>query len=360
MELSLIWLNLIFNNNYSVIRDILNKISDRGKILDISVSEWKNLNVSEKIIEKISSYKLKQSAKDILNFCNKNDIKIVTIFDDNYPINLTNIQIPPTLLYYRGELSKKDELSISVVGSRDYTQYGNLATQKIVTDLAKNNITIVSGMARGIDTIAHTTALNNNTRTIAVLGCGVNVVYPSCNNNLYHKILENGAVISEFIPNTKPYAWNFPTRNRIISGLTLGTLVIEANIKSGTMVTANWASEQGKNVYAIPGNIFSDQSKGTNKLISEGAKIVSSSLDILEDLYEIIKIELGDTTSPKLEPNELLVFQNISTSPTSVYEIILKTGLPTGTINSILTILELNGYIKKLPGDTFIKDIKYF
>ena len=176
---------------------------------------------------------------------------------------------------------------------------------------------------------------------------------------MYHKIITNGAVISEFLPNTKPYSWNFPTRNRIISGISLGTLVIEATIKSGTMTTANWASEQGKNVYAIPGNIFSDQSKGTNKLISEGAKIVNSAKDILEDLHRIIKFELDAINEVKLKGDEKLIFDAISSSPVSLYEISFKSGLPINKLNSILTILELDGYIKKLAGDNFIRESKY-
>jgi DNA processing protein len=258
-----------------------------------------------------------------------------------------------------GELLSTDECSISVVGSRNYTEYGRIATEKIVTDLAKNNITIISGMARGIDTYAHTTALNNNARTIAILGSGVNVIYPTINTELYHKIIKNGAVISEFLPNTKPYSWNFPTRNRIISGISLGTLVIEASIKSGTMTTANWASDQGKNVYAIPGNIFSEQSKGTNKLISEGAKLVNTATDILEDLHGIIKYELESINIPKLQTEEKIVFDLISSSPISVYEISFKSCLPISKLNSVLTILELNGYIKKLAGDNFIRESKY-
>lgn len=359
MNLSLIWLNLIFNNNYSTIINLINSLESSENIIDLSISKWKEYDLSQEILEKISSQKYKDTAKNVLEFCQKNNIKIANIFDENYPINLKYIQNPPTILFYLGELLAQDECSISVVGSRNYTEYGRIATEKIVTDLAKNNITIVSGMARGIDTYAHISTLNQDSRTIAVLGCGVNVIYPTNNTELYHKIIKNGAVLSEFLPNTKPYSWNFPTRNRIISGISLGTLVIEANIKSGTMTTANWASDQGKNVYAVPGNIFSEQSKGTNKLISEGAKIVTSATDILEDLHGIIKFELDSINEAHLDGDEKIVFDTISTSPISIYEISFKSGLPINKLNSVLTILELEGYIKKLAGDNFIRESKY-
>lgn len=359
MNLSLIWLNLIFNNNYSLILKLINSFDNLENIINLPISKWKEFNISNEFLEKISLQTFKDTAKNILDFCCKNNILLVNFFDNNYPKNLINIQNPPLLLYYIGDLLPQDECSISVVGSRNCTEYGILATEKIVTDLAKNNITIVSGMARGIDTTSHLTALNNNCRTIAVLGCGVNVIYPKYNECLYHKIIKNGAIISEFLPNTKPYSWNFPTRNRIISGISMGTLVIEADIKSGTMTTANWASDQGKNVYSVPGNIFSPQSKGTNKLISEGAKIVTSSTDILEDLHNIIKFELASFVEPTLSPDEKIVFDIISSSPISIYEISFKSCLPIAKLNSILTILELNGYIKKLAGDNFIKESKY-
>lgn len=359
MNLSLIWLNLIFNNNYSTIINLINSLVDVENIINLPISKWKEFNLSNETLEKISLQKYKDNAKDILEFCNKNNIKIINLLNNNYPINLKHIQNPPTILYYLGELLPQDECSISVVGSRNFTQYGRIATEKIVTDLAKNNITIISGMAHGIDTFAHTTALNNNARTIAILGCGVNVIYPKNNTELYYKIIQNGAVVSEFLPNEKPYSWNFPTRNRIISGISLGTLIIEATIKSGTMTTANWASDQGKNVYAVPGNIFSEQSKGTNKLISEGAKIVNSALDILEDLHGIMKFTLDSISEPNLQQEEKIVFDIISSSPMSLYEISFKTCLPVAKLNSILTILELNGYIKKLAGDNFIRESKY-
>jgi len=359
MNLSLIWLNLIFSNNYSTIINLINNLDNLENTMDLPISKWQEFNLDITTLEKINSQKLKDTAKNVLDFCEKNNIKMTNIFDTIYPTNLINIQNPPTVLYYKGELLPQDECSISVVGSRNCTQYGILATEKIVSDLAKNNITIISGLAKGIDTTAHLSALNQNCRTIAILGCGVDVIYPKCNESLYQKIIKNGAVISEFLPGTKPYSWNFPTRNRIISGISLGTLIIEANIKSGTMTTANWASDQGKNVYAVPGNIFSEQSKGTNKLISEGAKIVNSATDIFEDLHGIIKFELNSINEPKLNSEEKIVFDIISSSPISVYEISFKSCLPISKLNSILTILELNGYIKKLAGDNFIRESKY-
>ena len=238
-----------------------------------------------------------------------------------------------------------------------------MATEYFVSKLACANVTRVSGMARGIDTIAHTTAIKNNARTIAVLGCGVNVIYPSENKNLYNKIIDNGAIISEFPPDAKAYPCNFPVRNSIISGLSLGVLVIEASLKSGSIITARLAGEQGRNIFCVPGDIFSKTSAGTNELIKDGAKIVTTSDDILEEIHLDIKNTLNISanldTALNLSEQELKIFNLLSLSPTSTEQMLINTNLKINELNSYLTSLELNDYITKLPGDLYVKNSKY-
>lgn len=217
-------------------------------------------------------------------YIQKNNIHLINITDKNYPELLKEIYDPPITLFYKGDTTLLSEKAFSVVGCRAATTYGNLMSKEIAYKLAKENILIVSGLAKGIDASAHNGALLANGKTIAVLGCGVDIPYPVQNIKLYKEIIEKGLVISEYIVGTKPEAGNFPARNRIISGLSKGLLVVEAKQKSGSMITVDFALEQGRNVYAIPGNINSPNSNGTNELIKQGAKLVTSYEEILEDI----------------------------------------------------------------------------
>lgn len=360
MELYYIWLTLVFNYNYSEIEKFLSFFNSPKEVFNLSTTRLAKLNLKENIIKKITSKELKNQAESIFNKCKKENIQIILKNSEIYPKNLLNIQYRPILLYVKGELSINDEFSFAIVGSRKCSDYGRIAATKISTELSNLNIPIVSGMARGIDYFAHTAALNNNNRTIAFLGCGVNVIYPIENKNLYNKIIENGAVISEFIPDTPPLKNYFPLRNRLISGISLGTLVVEASQKSGSMITATHASEQGKDIFAIPGNIFSSQSEGTNTLIKDGAKIVTKTEDILEELYiNLTNLSKKQMEIPTLTGNEKTVFNLINFEPISLETLIIKCPLPLHEINSTLTILELSGYINKLSGNNFIRNEKY-
>ncbi len=213
------------------------------------------------------------------------DTAAVTIWDDTYPGNLLNIYSPPLVLSVRGELKTDDVRCVAVVGSRTISEYGRLAAEKIAGDLASQWIMIVSGMAAGIDTEAHWAAIRTRGRTVAVLGCGIDVEYPASNNSLYKEIMKNGAVISEFPFGMKPWPGNFPQQNRIISGMALGTLVVEAGGKSGALITASAALEQNREVFAIPGNISSRHIEGSNALIRDGAaKLVQNAEDVINEL----------------------------------------------------------------------------
>ncbi|MFA4941805.1 MAG: DNA-processing protein DprA [Patescibacteria group bacterium] len=288
----------------------------------------------------------------------KENIKILTIVDEIYPKLLAEIYNPPALLYYRGVLDLQDDFSLAIVGTRKYTSYGQQATENITKDLVRNNITIISGLALGIDALAHLATLEAGGKTVAVLGSGLDrqSLYPSQNRYLADKIVSaGGAVISEFPLGTAPLKYNFPQRNRIISGLSLGTLVIEAAEKSGALITAAYALEQNREVFAIPGNIFSPVSAGPNKLIRDGAKPVASALDIIEALNLTQATAYLDNKKvlPETE-EEKKIIAKLSFEPIHIDELVRQTGLDTATANSTLIIMEMKGMVKNLGGMNYI------
>jgi len=361
LNLYMIWLNKIFSHNLKNISEFMAIISPKDAFN--LKEEIKNLNIEDTLKEKLLDEKLKDEAKIEYEYCINNNINLVNFKEKNFPINLLNLTSPPPLLYYKGTLLPEDETAISIVGSRKYTEYGKLCTKKFASELASCKITIVSGMAYGIDTFAHSYALKSNGRTIAVLGTSVDIIYPKENNKLYYEIIENGAVISEFPIPTPPLPKNFPIRNRIVSGLSLGTLVIEANERSGTMITARLAAEAGRNVYVVPGEIFNYTAKGTNKLIQDGAKLVTDSKDILEDIYsEISKLvpspkQMSLFTPTDLNGDEEKVYKKLSLKPIYIDTLIDNLDIPSHELLSILTILELKGYIKQLPGQQYVIEV---
>jgi DNA processing protein len=281
-------------------------------------------------------------------------IKSVNIRDENYPKLLKEIKDPPEILYYRGEILS-NENCFAIVGTRRCSNYGKEIAWQIASDLAEAGLTIVSGFAPGIDTIAHRAAIEKGGRTIAVLGTGIDEksIYPKSNLKLVDKILENGgAIISEFEPGTHGTKYTFPQRNRIISGLSLGVLVVEARIQSGSLITASYAIEQKRKVFAVPGSIFSQTSKGCHFLIKNGAKLVESAEDILEELG-IRKKEVGRREIKGKTPEENLILEVLKEGALDVEKIIEKTKLPPSKVASILSILEIEGKIKNLGGNTF-------
>lgn len=301
-----------------------------------------------------------QAVKKELSLVEKSGAKIITLMDEDYPFRLRNIYDPPALLYLRGELKKEDDLAVSIVGSRKTNPYGRWITEKISRELVGHGITIVSGMARGIDSVAHWGALSGGGRTIAVLGCGVDVVYPRENRNLFAKIMEQGAVLSEFPMGSPPEGGHFPKRNRIISGLSIGVVVVQASADSGSLITANYALEQGREVFAIPGNVGSDGSRGTNRLIKEGAKLVESSEDILEEILPQWRREKeggGEVKPPKPELNEeeRVLYEILSETPIHIDTLIRESHFEPGRVSSLLLNMELKGVIAQWPGKCFSK-----
>lgn len=293
-----------------------------------------------------------------LEKCQESNIRIVSILDSDYPINLHNLYDPPLILYVKGEILPEDQFAIAIVGSRRPSAYGIRMTARFSSELSERGITIVSGFARGIDGEAHRSALRSKGRTIAVLGCGLNIIYPKEHTELFEKISENGAMISEFQLGTSPLAYNFPKRNRIITGLAMGVLVVEASQRSGSLITASIAAEEGREVYAVPGQLDMVTAQGTNHLIQNGAKLVASANDILIDLHLPIKATLlpqDDTVSFDETDNSLLKL--LTNKPLSLDEIIVSLGGTPNDLSSQLVQLEIKGVIKRLLGGKYARNI---
>jgi len=323
--------------------------------------------------------------------------EVLTLYDETYPTLLKKIDTPPLILYVRGELTREDSLSISLVGSRNARDYGRKVSYRLSYQLAQRGLTVVSGFAKGIDTSAHRGALEAGGRTIAVMGNGLSFIYPAINRALVEKIEASGALISEFPIGVKPKPRNFPRRNRIISGLTLGTVVVEASNRSGALITARLAGEQGREVFAVPGEIFSELSRGTHKLINDGAKLISTVDDLLNELPQHALNQIQSATSPSpapdidtessqepsvektiskrgpiqspagvqqsvqnlpppdLTPDEKTVFEAIEVPSSHIDMIVRETQLPIGQVSSVLLMLELKGVVQQLPGKQFAK-----
>jgi DNA processing protein len=284
-------------------------------------------------------------------------IRVITWKDKAYPPLLREIDDSPPVLYTYGKLTEVDQFALAVVGTRNSTTYGRQVTERLVGDLVKGQVTIVSGLALGIDTIAHTAALDGGGRTIAVLACGLDIIYPSTNRGLARRMVESGqgVLVTEYPLGVQPEGGNFPARNRIISGLSLGVLVTEAPEPSGALITANFALKHGREVFAVPGSILSSRSMGVNKLIQDGARPVMDVNDILEALNLFLvpqHVEMQAVLPDNDEEGTLLGL--ISHDPRHVDDLIRESGLPTTTVTSTLMMMELKGMIKQMGGMQFV------
>jgi len=317
--------------------------------------------VTGRHVTAIKTHKIPQGIEDELDLVNRKGYHIITLTDPNYPSLLRQIPDPPPFLYVSGKLDSSP-MKIAVVGSRNATGYGITTTKALSTSLASLGVTIVSGMAHGIDTAAHQGALAAGGKTIAVLGSGLEQIYPANNKPLFQRISEQGAVVSEFSLYTKPEGHNFPIRNRIISGMSLGTVVVEATKKSGSLITARLAAEQNREVFAVPGSIQSFKSIGTHTLIKQGAKLVENAQDIIEELTPMIQYnESTASTHRKADENipalltadELQVYEALGPYPVHIDDLARATSLGPGRLSSVLLKLELYGLIQQTPGKYF-------
>ncbi len=282
-------------------------------------------------------------------------VQVMTWDDAGYPPNLRQAYNAPPVLYLRGSLETRDEWAVAVVGTRRASVYGKEAARMVCTGLTQAGVTVVSGMALGIDTVAHRACLDAGGRTIAVLGCGVDVVYPPRNARLADEIVERGALVSEYALGTQPEARNFPPRNRIISGLTLGTVVIEGDMGSGALITAGFALEQGREVFAVPGNIFARASRGTNHLIQQGAKMVTQVGDVLEELNLTMVSEQAQarTVIPE-NKTEAVLLERLSAEPVHVDALGRAVDLPIAQVTSTLALMELKGMVRQVGGMSYV------
>jgi DNA processing protein len=299
----------------------------------------------------------KTSVEQELELLEKMNAEIISVWDKEYPPLLKKIYDPPLVLYIKGNFLERDNYSIAVVGTRMPSNYGKVQAEKFTGELAAQGITIISGLARGIDSIAHSSALKNNGRTIAVIGSGLDIIYPPENKHLFEKISERGVIISEYRLGTKPDAQNFPKRNRIISGLSLGCLVVETGINGGAMQTASFTLDQNREAFAIPGNLGIKQSEGTNLLIQKGeAKLVRNGEDILVELELKLKPIIGKNI-PK-QDIELNLFEEkiigaLTNEALQIDKISALTNLSTSDCLVHLLSLEFKGMVKQLPGKMF-------
>ncbi len=338
------------------INDLVLKFGEPVNFLGKDFNFFKDCNfLSNNHIKQLSQRPVFNKWDKTKKLLNKYDIKFTSILDDDYPVILKNIYCPPPFIFYRGQIRNEDfRYSIGIVGTRKPSNYGVKAAKSISKDLAESGFTIVSGLAHGIDSIAHNSAVETKSRTYAVMGTGCETVHPVKNRSLAEKIMENGALISEFIPGYPVTRGNFPRRNRIISGLSKATVIIEGSRKSGALITGKFALEQNREVYALPGDVFRPQSEGPNYLIqNSGAKLITSATDIMEDFGILESGTQQLQAFPELTGEESTVYKAIEKEnrEVTVDELYMISKIPISGLLSIITELDMKGVIRRLPGN---------
>ncbi|RJR33775.1 MAG: DNA-protecting protein DprA [Desulfobacteraceae bacterium] len=341
-----------------------NLISRFGSAESVFLASPRELSSVEGVREDVAAKILKKKrpaiADRILRTVERTGARILRITDQEYPPLLREIHDPPLLLYVRGREIPPALPFIAVVGSRNPTSYGTKAAGVIGQGFAVRGVGVASGMATGIDSAAHWGSMEQKGFPLAVLGTGIDVVYPESNKKLHEKLIEKGAVVSELVPGTPPEPWNFPSRNRIISGISRAVVVVEATMKSGSLITASLALEQGREVFAVPGSIDSFKSTGCHFLIKQGAKLVENADDVLEELSigRPRSAGIGKTQEipfPPLEEKERAIYDMLSNYPLHIDLIVRQGNLPAGEVSSILMKMELRGIVRQLPGKMFIR-----
>ncbi|HTX22283.1 MAG TPA: DNA-processing protein DprA [Candidatus Aquilonibacter sp.] len=363
---ALIALNLIEHVGPVRARLLLEHFGDAPKILAASKSALLRVrNIGEETAEAIANWEKSVDLAGELKRISDFGCHVLISSDENYPALLREIYDPPLVLYVKGELTAKDKNAVAMVGSRQTTHYGIETARKLAYQLAYVGVTVVSGGARGIDTAAHQGALAAKGRTICVLGTGINLITPPENAELFERISENGAVTTQFPFNRPADKQSFPIRNRIVAGMTLGTVVVEADLHSGALITSNFATEYGRQVFAVPGRIDSPRSKGCHDLIKKGAKLCEGVEDILSEFEYLFPSsnrppspgETGVLPAIELSANEQKVFDALDGEERSIDEVIRKSGLPSSAVSVALLSLEMKRVVKQLPGKLFVRNL---
>lgn len=365
MPLHWIALNSIRGLGPVKIKQLLEKFGEPEAVFNQSPSKLVEQGIiSGSIVSQLGDPALFRFAQEQLNWAERLKVSVITCNDSAYPSCLKEIFAPPPIIYVKGKIEVFQRHAVAVVGTRIPTVYGKKVTDSICAELVERRLVIVSGMARGIDTSAHQSCINHRGETVAVLGCGLDRCYPPENRELSEKIVENGVLLSEFPLGTPPEAYNFPRRNRIISGMSSAVLVVEAGIKSGSLITAHYALQQGREVFAVPGPISSPVSEGTFNLIRDGAIPARSGHEIAQSL-KITTLSLENHTGcpsagfsmELLQDSEKDVFEQLSTIPVRIDEISTRTGIPVAALYPLLLNLELKGLIRQLSGQLYVTGI---
>jgi DNA processing protein len=340
------------------------RFADPTKVFSASAAELEQVEgLHREVIDGLLNFSDWVEIDNEIRRAREAGIDLVSFTSSNYPARLRMIADPPPCLYVKGSLCADDDKAVAIVGSRSASDYGRRVARDLARGLACLGFTVVSGMARGIDGTAHETVLQAGGRTIAVLGSGVERAYPPEHVHLYRRITENGAVISEFPIGTRPLAFNFPARNRLISGLSLGVVVVEAKEKSGSLITASMAVEQGREVFAVPGEAGASRSRGAHRLIRQGAKLVETVDDIIEEIAPQLLHRFGRAVPPAPRPlpanasdDARKIFALLQDNKLQVDQVIERSALPVAQVLEILLDLELQGLIRQAPGKVYIAE----
>lgn len=348
-------LNLVKGIGSVRFKALLDTFGSPDAAWNASPEAWLDAGLSRKIVESFQRVHKGVSLEQVWERIQALGADVLTWEDEKYPPRLKEIDQPPPVLYVRGSLLPEDEWAVAIVGTRRVTPYGRQVAEEVSTTLAGSGVTIVSGLARGVDSIAHQAAINTGGRTLAVLGNGVDQVYPPENRRLAAQIMERGALVSDYSLGTQPDGINFPPRNRIISGLSIAVIIVEAGDTSGALITATFAAEQGRDVFAVPGNINAPQSKGTNRLIRDGAQPLLNPQDVLEALNLTMLTEhRAARVALPTDPVEARLFRVLSSEPKHVDEIRSQAGMPIETVSATLAMMELKGMVRQVGGMNYV------
>jgi DNA processing protein len=357
MDERLYWVGLNQVNGIGAarLRGLLAYFDSAQAAWEAPASQLKAAGLPNKAIESLQKVRASVDLTELWENLASKEIGLLTWLDEFYPSRLKEIDQPPPILYTRGEVTSQDHWAVAIVGTRRMTPYGKQVTEEAARFLAQNGVTVVSGMARGVDTAAHSAALKAGGRTIAVMGSGVDNIYPPENRGLANEIIAKGALVSDFALGTPPDKRNFPPRNRIISGLSLGVVIVEAGKKSGALITANFALEQGREVFAVPGNINAPYSKGPNRLIANGAHPLLEPEDLMKvlDLAMVTEKQAARMVLPQ-DATEATLYSALGHEPAHVDEIGLQTGLPIAQVTATLALMELKGMVRQVGGMQYV------